>query len=164
MVKNKSVEINEHFQRALDLMEKTRSPGLITGKAGTGKSTLLDYFRKDTKRKSPCWCPPGWPPSPSRARPFIPSAGSKPNISLENVKKIAARTAPGPRSAESGYPGSTRSPWSGPIFWIAWRNFCDSTDPGFPGPWGIQMILIGDLYQLSPGPHLGGKTRLQPPL
>ncbi len=40
-----SLEINEQFQHALDVMENTSKHVFLTGKAGTGKSTLLTYFR-----------------------------------------------------------------------------------------------------------------------
>ncbi len=40
-----SLEINEKFQHALDVMEKTNKHVFLTGRAGTGKSTLLTYFR-----------------------------------------------------------------------------------------------------------------------
>ncbi len=40
-----SLEINEKFQHALDVMENTNKHVFLTGRAGTGKSTLLTYFR-----------------------------------------------------------------------------------------------------------------------
>ncbi|HEX9902076.1 MAG TPA: hypothetical protein VGB72_04350, partial [Acidobacteriota bacterium] len=39
------IEINDKFRQALDLMEHTDRHVFITGRAGTGKSTLLEYFR-----------------------------------------------------------------------------------------------------------------------
>jgi ABC-type lipoprotein export system ATPase subunit len=44
--KSKPVEIdfNPGFQSALSLMEETEKNIFITGRAGTGKSTLLNYF------------------------------------------------------------------------------------------------------------------------
>ncbi len=45
------IEINEDFQRALDLMENSNHCLFITGKAGTGKSTLLKLFVQETQKK-----------------------------------------------------------------------------------------------------------------
>jgi ATP-dependent DNA helicase PIF1 len=45
-----SLEINEQFQHALDVMEKSTKHVFLTGKAGTGKSTLLTYFRGTTHK------------------------------------------------------------------------------------------------------------------
>ena len=45
------LDINEEFKSAFDLMENTRECLFITGKAGTGKSTLLKYFKANTGKK-----------------------------------------------------------------------------------------------------------------
>jgi len=42
---------NPAINEALDLMENTSQNLFITGKAGTGKSTLLTYYRHHTKKK-----------------------------------------------------------------------------------------------------------------
>ena len=46
-----NLDINDEFKSAFDLMENSSTPIFITGKAGTGKSTLLKYFRAHTKKK-----------------------------------------------------------------------------------------------------------------
>ncbi|HPO81982.1 MAG TPA: AAA family ATPase, partial [bacterium] len=54
-----NIELNEQFKRALDLLENTDKNVFITGKAGTGKSTLLNYFRSITKKKIVVLAPTG---------------------------------------------------------------------------------------------------------
>ena len=44
------LDMNPQFKEAVRLMEKTDQTLFITGKAGTGKSTLLDYFCNKTKK------------------------------------------------------------------------------------------------------------------
>ncbi len=44
------IEINPQFKAALELLEKGREHVFITGRAGTGKSTLLSFFQENTKR------------------------------------------------------------------------------------------------------------------
>ncbi len=44
IIKPKNIDLNDQFQKALELMEKTSRHVFITGKAGTGKSTLLIIF------------------------------------------------------------------------------------------------------------------------
>ena len=44
------LEIDEKFEKAFDLLEKSNRNIFITGKAGTGKSTLLNYFRNKTSK------------------------------------------------------------------------------------------------------------------
>ena len=53
------IEINPLFQKALHLMENTKRNIFITGRAGTGKSTLLDYFRSVTKKQIVVLAPTG---------------------------------------------------------------------------------------------------------
>lgn len=51
--------ITEEFQASFNLMENTSESVFITGKAGTGKSTLLKYFRSKTKKKVVVLAPTG---------------------------------------------------------------------------------------------------------
>ena len=46
------IDINDDFKACIQEMENGQNPCLfITGKAGTGKSTLLQYWRKKTAKK-----------------------------------------------------------------------------------------------------------------
>ena len=54
-----SLDINPAFKHAMTLMEDTQQHLFITGKAGTGKSTLLDYFCSKTKKKPVVLAPTG---------------------------------------------------------------------------------------------------------
>ncbi|MFH1253368.1 MAG: AAA family ATPase [Candidatus Uhrbacteria bacterium] len=53
------LDLNPDFSRALELMETTTRPVFITGRAGTGKSTLLRHFRDTTKKKVAVLAPTG---------------------------------------------------------------------------------------------------------
>jgi MoxR-like ATPase len=43
-----ALDFTEPFERALRLMEETRRHVFVTGRAGTGKSTLLQHFKETT--------------------------------------------------------------------------------------------------------------------
>ena len=45
------IEINDQFEKALQLMEEENRSLFITGKAGTGKSTLLAHFCRNSDKK-----------------------------------------------------------------------------------------------------------------
>jgi len=53
------LDINDEFKSAFDIMENTRECLFITGKAGTGKSTLLKYFKANTGKKIIVLAPTG---------------------------------------------------------------------------------------------------------
>ena len=53
------LDINDEFKSAFDLMENTSECLFITGKAGTGKSTLLKYFKANTGKKIIVLAPTG---------------------------------------------------------------------------------------------------------
>ena len=51
--------ITPDFEYAFSMMESTKRHVYITGKAGTGKSTLLQYFKENTKREIVVLAPTG---------------------------------------------------------------------------------------------------------
>ena len=53
------LELNADFTFALDVLEKTAKNLFITGRAGTGKSTLLHLFRNTTRKKCVVLAPTG---------------------------------------------------------------------------------------------------------
>lgn len=53
------LDINDEFRKSFDLMENTGECLFITGKAGTGKSTLLKYFKAHTGKKIIVLAPTG---------------------------------------------------------------------------------------------------------
>ncbi len=53
------IEINPEFRRALDLMASGWGSLFVTGKAGTGKSTLLEHFRETAKDSPVILAPTG---------------------------------------------------------------------------------------------------------
>lgn len=59
MIEKQPLELNADFQYALDAIEKHRKNIFITGRAGTGKSTLLQLFRSTTRKKTVVLAPTG---------------------------------------------------------------------------------------------------------
>lgn len=53
------LQLNDDFRFALDTLEKTSKSLFITGRAGTGKSTLLQLFRKTSRKKMVILAPTG---------------------------------------------------------------------------------------------------------
>ncbi|MEL6636906.1 MAG: AAA family ATPase [Bacteroidota bacterium] len=59
MIDKAPLELSEDFKYALDLMDKSPHHLFITGRAGTGKSTLLQLFRNTTRKKIVVLAPTG---------------------------------------------------------------------------------------------------------
>lgn len=59
MIDKQPLELNADFQYALDAIEKQGKNIFITGRAGTGKSTLLQLFRSTTRKKTVVLAPTG---------------------------------------------------------------------------------------------------------
>lgn len=52
-------ELNDEMKEAIDLIEDSYEPLFITGKAGSGKSTLINYFRNNTEKTYAVIAPTG---------------------------------------------------------------------------------------------------------
>jgi len=59
MVIADGIEISGEFKEAFDIMEGTRRHLYVTGRAGTGKSTLLSLFKEKTKKNAVFLAPTG---------------------------------------------------------------------------------------------------------
>lgn len=59
MLDKPPIELSDDFRYALDLLEKYNTSMFITGKAGTGKSTLLQLFRNTTHKRVVVLAPTG---------------------------------------------------------------------------------------------------------
>src|SRR4030042_6329774 len=81
-----NIEINEYFKKALDLMENTDKTLFITGKAGTGKSTLLQYFRDITNKKVAVLAPTGVAALNVKGQTIHSFFHFKPNITKEKIR------------------------------------------------------------------------------
>lgn len=86
----KGIELNEGFRRALELMEKTDKGVFVTGRAGTGKSTLLSYFRATTAKRIAVLAPTGVAALNVRGQTIHSFFGFKPNVTMERIKKISS--------------------------------------------------------------------------
>jgi len=89
--KKQPIEINPEFRKALDVMEDTNRHVFITGKAGTGKSTLLDYFRKSTSKDVAVLAPTGVAALNIQGQTIHSFFGFKPNVTPDKIKKVTGK-------------------------------------------------------------------------
>jgi len=144
-----AIEINPEFRRALDIMEKTAQPIFITGKAGTGKSTLLDYFRSTTRKRVAVLAPTGVAALNVRGQTIHSFCRFKPDITLEKVKKISGKSAALYKNLDAIIIDEISMVRADLLDCV--EMFLRLNGPHPKKRFGgLQMIFIGDLYQLPP--------------
>lgn len=85
------IELNEEFQQALELLEKSPKYLFVTGRAGTGKSTLLNYFRFKTQKQLIVLSPTGVGAVNIAGETIHSFFHFLPNITIEEARKIAKK-------------------------------------------------------------------------
>ena len=85
--KSCAIDLNPEFQRALELMEETDRNIFITGRAGTGKSTLLNYFYNKTKKNAVLLAPTGVAAVNVGGQTIHSFFGFRPDITLAAIRK-----------------------------------------------------------------------------
>ncbi len=82
------IEFNQDFKRAWELIEKQGKNVFVTGRAGTGKSTLLSYFKNKTSKKVVILAPTGVAALNVGGQTIHSFFGFEPGITLDKVDKI----------------------------------------------------------------------------
>jgi ATP-dependent DNA helicase PIF1 len=145
------IEINPGFRRALDTMEGTDRHVFITGKAGTGKSTLLELWRSQTTKRIAVLAPTGVAALNVRGQTIHSFFRFKPDITPDSVRTLARAKA-----RDSIYKNLDAVVIDEVSMVRADLMDCVEKFLRLNGPrpkaWfgGLQMIFIGDLYQLPP--------------
>ena len=145
-----AIDFNPQFQLALDLMEKTRKNVFITGRAGTGKSTLLNYFCDNTDKKAVILAPTGVAAINVGGQTIHSFFGFKPDVTPSSVRKKI-------RDEKKNLYKKLETIVIDEISMVR-ADLLDCMDKflRLNGPdeklsfGGVQMIFIGDLYQLPP--------------
>ncbi len=150
MTKTIHIEINEDFERAIKLLNQSKKNIFITGKAGTGKSTLLQYFRENTKKEVVVLAPTGVAALNVKGQTIHSFFKFPPHITPQTVQngKSSKKFIQMIRHLETiviDEVSMLRADMMDCID-IALRFHLKSTRPFG----GLQMIFIGDLYQLPP--------------
>jgi len=147
--------MNIHFtpsiNSALDLMENTSQNLFITGKAGTGKSTLLSYFRRHTKKKVVVLAPTGVAALNVQGQTVHSFFKFKHSVTLSSIRKLKEKKDKKNIYQELGAIIIDEISMVRADLLDCVDRFLrlNGADPSLPFG-GIQMIFIGDLCQLPP--------------
>lgn len=143
------LDLNERFLHALHIMEETDKNVFITGRAGTGKSTLLQHFRNTTKKKIAVLAPTGVAAINVRGQTIHSFFGFKPDITPDMVQGMKPREKNIYKNLDViviDEVSMVRSDLMDCIDSFL-RIYGKNKNKPFGG---LQMIFIGDLYQLPP--------------
>jgi ATP-dependent DNA helicase PIF1 len=141
------LEKNDQFLAAYQKMELSDKHLFVTGKAGTGKSTLLDYFRQNTKKNIAVLAPTGVAAVNVRGQTIHSFFGFKPNVTPDTIT----------RKRNSAMYQTLDTIIIDEVSMVR-ADLLDCIDKFLRihrgdkySPFGgVQMIFVGDLYQLPP--------------
>ena len=145
------IEINKQFEMALKLMGKTDKSLFITGKAGTGKSTLLDHFCNNTEKKPVVLAPTGVAALNVKGQTIHRFFNFYIDVTPEKIRKKDTRPKDTKlykklRTIIIDEASMVRADLLDCI-----DTFLRMYGPSPSKPFGgVQMIFVGDLYQLPP--------------
>jgi ATP-dependent DNA helicase PIF1 len=149
-MKQIQIDINEEFRHALDILENSDRSIFITGRAGTGKSTLLTYFRHTTKKKVAVLAPTGVAALNVKGQTIHSFFRFKPGITPDRVKKLRSDNSESIYRKLDAIVIDEISMVRADLLDCVDR-FLRLNGPESDKPFGgIQMAFIGDLYQLPP--------------
>ena len=150
-IASKDIEFNSEFAKAYDFLENGTGNIFITGKAGTGKSTLLQYFRDHTVKNIVVLAPTGVAAVNIKGQTIHSFFRFKPDITPEGVDAIKIR-----RTQKALYQKVDAIIIDEISMVRADLLDCIDAFLRLHGknrmmPFGgVQLVFIGDLYQLPP--------------
>ena len=145
------IEINPEFARALELIQAGQGNLFITGRAGTGKSTLLEYFRDHADDEPVILAPTGVAALNVRGQTLHRFFGFRTDVTPDAVRKSRGK----PRNAQLYKELTTLIIDEASMLRADLLDCVDGflrrhgPRPGTPFG-GVQMVFVGDLYQLPP--------------
>lgn len=143
------IEFNEQFSKALNLLQHSGRNLFITGKAGTGKSTLLRYFRAHTSRKIVVLAPTGVAALNVAGETIHSFFRFKPGTTPDKVKRARGKDAELYKALDAIVIDEASMVRADLLDCVDAFMRINGPKPGQPFG-GAQLVLFGDLYQLPP--------------
>ena len=149
MLQDTEIEFNEQFSKALHLLQSGTGNIFVTGKAGTGKSTLLRYFRAHTDKKLVVLAPTGVAALNVAGETIHSFFRFKPGLTPDKVRRARSRDADLYKALEVIVIDEASMVRADLMDCVDAFMRLNGPDPSRPFG-GVQLALFGDLYQLPP--------------
>lgn len=144
-----SIELTPEANAALKLFEDTQQHVFLTGRAGTGKSTLLQHFRHTTRKRLAVLAPTGVAAVNVQGQTIHSFFGFGIGITPEKARRRATAKKQLYRNLQTIIIDEISMVRADLLDCI--NEFLRLNGPRTNEPFGgVQMIFIGDLYQLPP--------------
>jgi len=143
------IEMTDSIAYAYSVMEKTNGNVFLTGRAGTGKSTLLKYFLGNTKKNVVVLAPTGVAAINVGGQTIHSFFRFGINITLDKIRKLSKREQALYKAIDTiviDEVSMVRADIMDCIDKFMRLNGRKKNQPFG----GVQMILVGDIYQLPP--------------
>ena len=146
-----NLDFNEEFAQTFEVLENSRQHVFITGKAGTGKSTLLQYFRQKTSKNVAVLAPTGVAAINIKGQTIHSFFCFKPDVTPESVGDIPVRKRKRKMYQELDAVIIDEVSMVRADLMDCVDIFLRLYGPDYDRPFGgVQMIFFGDLFQLPP--------------
>ena len=144
------LDFNSQFKKAIELMEGSQKNLFITGRAGTGKSTLLNYFQKTTTKRHVVLAPTGVAAINVGGQTIHSFFNFGPDVTMGSVRKITG-SRPGNIYKKIDTIIIDEISMVRADLLDCVEKFMRLNGPDEKSVFGgVQMVFIGDLYQLPP--------------
>jgi ATP-dependent exoDNAse (exonuclease V) alpha subunit len=151
MTQTRTIDINDRFRHALHVMEYTNRCLFITGKAGTGKSTLLSHFCARTNKRPVVLAPTGVAALNVRGQTIHKFFHFYIDVTPDKIRRrqVKPRTPKLYKKLKTIIIDEVSMVRADMLDCI--DEFLRLYGPDESQPFGgVQMIFVGDLYQLPP--------------
>ncbi len=147
--KPQSFEKNEEIEEVLNALENTNQNIFLTGKAGTGKSTLLSYFRATSKKNPVVIAPTGVAAVNVQGQTIHSFFGWGIDVTPERVRKLSYEKSKIYKKLKMLIVDEISMVRADLFECVDKFLRLNAGKKNLPFG-GVQIVVIGDLYQLPP--------------
>jgi energy-coupling factor transporter ATP-binding protein EcfA2 len=141
------IEFNEKFREALEAIENGCGNLFITGKAGTGKSTLLRHFTSTSKKKTVVLAPTGVAALNAGGQTIHSFFGFKPGVTPDSVRRLKSKELY--KNLDMIVIDEISMVRADLMDCVETYMRYNGPKPGLPFG-GVRMVFFGDMMQLPP--------------